>query len=88
MNKTLILFAIRDTVSDELVTVIPSVTCGAMIRANSQMFARVYPNFENDFEILEVGEVNPDSCLVSAYSSPVHHDWSEYKLPEKLVDKN
>ena len=87
MNKTLSLFAIRDVVSDELVTVIPSVTCGAMIRANSQMFSRVYPNFENDFEILEVGEVNPDTCLVSAYSAPVHHDWSEYKIPEKVVDK-
>lgn len=87
MNKTLSLFAIRDMVSDELVTVIPSVTCGSMIRANSQMFARVYPNFENDFEILEVGEVNPDTCLISAYSSPVHHDWSEYKVPEKTVDK-
>lgn len=87
MNKTLSLFAIRDMVSDELVTVIPSVTCGAMIRANSQMFSRVYPNFENDFEILEVGEVNPDNCLISAYSVPVHHDWSEYKIPEKTVDK-
>ena len=87
MNKTLSLFAIRDVVSDELVTVIPSVTCGAMIRANAQMFSRVYPNFENDFEILEVGEVNPDTCLVSAYSAPVHHDWSEYKIPEKVVDK-
>ena len=88
MNKTLSLFAIRDTVSDELVTVIPSVTCGAMIRANSQMFARVYPNFENDFEILEVGEVNPDTCLVTPYITPVHHDWSEYKVPEKTVDRN
>lgn len=88
MNKTLSLFAIRDTVSDELVTVIPSVTCGAMIRSNAQMFSRVYPNFENDFEILEVGEVNPDTCLISAYSQPVHHDWSEYSVPEKTVDKN
>ena len=88
MINTLSLFAIRDKVADELVTVIPSVTCGAMIRANAQMFARVYPNFENDFEILEVGEVSPDTCLVSAYSSPVKHDWSEYKIPEKPVDKN
>lgn len=87
MNKTLSLFAIRDSVADELVTVIASVTCGAMIRANSRMFAQVYPNFENDFEILEIGEINPDNCLLTPYSTPVHHDWSEYKVPEKTVDK-
>lgn len=84
--KKLNVYVVYDKIADDCVTVSTATTDGMFVRTYSKGFYQLDSNFQADFEVYHVADINMDSFEVTPCKKRFV-SWDSYKSPETKVEK-